>query len=436
MSRPLKIVLAVALVLVAIVLFALTPFGGSALRRLAIDVLTPEYHPPADAGDKTAIFDGLDADRPRIEIGLGKLADGFEQPVAVVPVPGEPGLLVVLEKAGKAWWFDRAETQTRGVLVDVPVLVAGEQGLLGIVFHPRFAENGRFFVNATVAADRGDVTRVMRFAIPAGSDLRQAKPTLEQTVIEIEQPYQNHNAGDLAFGPDGMLYVGLGDGGFADDPHGHGQDRTTLLGAMLRLDVDGATAERGYAIPPDNPFAGAPSDPDGTPRPEIWAWGLRNPWRYSFAPDGRLVIGDVGQDMYEEVTLVGAGQNAGWAIREAAHCFPPEVDDCPTEGLIDPIYEYGRQDGGSITGGHVYTGDGIPELKGRYVFGDFLSGRLWALDLPPTSATPGAKPDGIAQVHSLGRWGILVSAFGRTADGEVLAVDFGGGAIYQLVAAR
>ncbi len=436
MSRLRKILLVLLAVVVAVVLFALTPFGGQALRRLAVDVFTPEYHPPAGADDKVAIFDGLDADRPRIEVGLAPVAEGFTGPVAAIAVPGDRGLMVVLEKSGKAWWFDWAQPETRGVLLDLPVLVAGEQGLLGLAFHPDFAANGRFFVNATVAADGRDVTRVLRFAVPPGSDLRSAKPTLEQTVLEVDQPYQNHNAGDLAFGPDGMLYVGLGDGGFKDDPHGDGQNRATLLGSMLRIDVDGATAERGYAIPADNPFAGRPSAAEGEPRPEIWAWGLRNPWRYAFAPDGRLIVADVGQDLYEEVTIIGAGQNGGWNVREAEHCFPADVSDCPSEGMVDPIYSYGRRDGQSITGGFVYTGERVPALAGRYVFGDFISGRLWALDLPSADAAPGQGSAGRGTVHSLGRWGILVSSFGTTPEGELLAVDFGSGTLYQLVAAR
>lgn len=423
MKTRTRILIGVGVVVLALGVFVMTEPGQNLLRRQAIEVFTPEYVPPPDASDKTAIFDGLDAERPRIDIRLARVAEGFKAPLAVAAVPGAPTLLIVLEKSGKAWWVDRTAPDQRGVLLDIKVVDLSEQGLLGLAFHPKFTENGLFFANVTVAVDGAEVTRVLRFAVPAGADLRQAKPELQQIVLEVPQPYQNHNAGDLVFGPDGMLYVGLGDGGFINDPHAHGQNRETLLGTMLRIDVDGATAERGYAIPPDNPWV------DQAPiRPEIWAYGLRNPWRYTFAPDGRLIIADVGQDAWEEVTILGKGENGGWNVREAGHCFPAGETGCPAEGMVDPIYEYGREDGASITGGYVYTGQAIPELAGRYVFGDFLSGRLWALDLP--------QPGEEAKVHSLGRWGVLVASFGRDAAGEMFAVDFGGGAVYQLVASK
>ena len=198
---------------------------------------------------------------------------------------------------------------------------------------------------------------------------------------------------------------------------------------MLRIDVDAASPTapidgRAYGIPADNPFVGRPDA-----RPETWAIGLRNPWRFSFAPDGRMVVGDVGQNRYEEVSIVAAGDNLGWKIREANRCFEPE-QQCATDGLVDPIYTYDhREDGASITGGYVYTGTAIPALVGKYVFGDFTSGRVWALDLP-------ASLPGTSTVTALGRFQSLISTFGRTPDGEVLLADFGAGAIYTLVPAQ
>ncbi|HHO50385.1 MAG TPA: dehydrogenase, partial [Deltaproteobacteria bacterium] len=225
-----------------------------------------------------------------------------------------------------------------------------------------------------------------------------------------------HDAGQLAFGPDGMLYVGLGDGGFRNDPLGAGQDRSTLLGSMLRLDV--RTPGR-YAVPDDNPFVGIAGV-----RPEIWAYGLRNPWRYSFTPDGRLVVADVGQNTWEEIDLVSRGDNLGWSLREGSSCFEPPKG-CPTVDLTDPIYTYGRKDGGSVTGGVVWTAPG--PLQGRYLFGDFSTGRLWALRLPQPGAAAGQ-----AEVTALGRFDLRPSAFGRAPDGRVWVAGFARGAIYQI----
>jgi glucose/arabinose dehydrogenase len=212
-----------------------------------------------------------------------------------------------------------------------------------------------------------------------------------------------------------MLYVGLGDGGAANDPQDNGQKPGALLGKMLRLDVDGASL-----VPSDNPFVGR----EGW-RPEIWAYGLRNPWRYVFAPDGRLVVADVGQNLWEEVSVVGRGDNMGWARREGAHCFPPKRQ-CSAEGMVDPIHEYGREEGISITGGVFATGDAVPALRGKYLFADFGSGRFWAIDLPK-----GVQR--VDTVHSLGRWPVTPSAFGRDAAGNVYVADFARGIVYRFV---
>ena len=237
--------------------------------------------------------------------------------------------------------------------------------------------------------------------------------------MTVFQPYANHDAGQLAFGPDGMLYIGWGDGGFRNDPKGSGQDRQTMLGAMLRVDIDNPDGGRAYGIPADNPFVN-----DAGTLDEIYAIGLRNPWRYSFAPDGRLVVADVGQDLWEEVSIVPAGGNLGWNLREGFHCFPPG-GSCPSdEPLVEPIYEYGRDDGNSITGGFVDT-SGDEKLNGLYVFGDFVTGRLWAIDLPES---------GTATPRALGRWPILPSTFGQDTQGRVYVADFGSGTIYRIQA--
>jgi glucose/arabinose dehydrogenase len=215
-----------------------------------------------------------------------------------------------------------------------------------------------------------------------------------------------------------MLYIGFGDGGSADDPHGNGQNLSTLLSKMLRIDVDRRDPGLQYAIPKDNPFVGKAGA-----RPEIWAYGLRNPWRYSFDPRGRLIVADVGQNHEEEIDIVERGANLGWNRREGRHCFPIG-QSCDAKGLVDPIFEYGRGDGISVTGGYVYQGKALPELAGKYIFGDYGSGRVWALDLPDTIKPTTAKV--------LGVWPRTFSTFGRDGSGEIYAGDYASGEIVRM----
>lgn len=348
---------------------------------------------------------------PRITIA--KVASGFTQPTDVQFPPGRSDLAIVLGKKGTAWWVRPADGST-GRWFTVDVSTASEQGLLGLAFHPKFAENGLFYLNYTLP--RSGTTRIAEWSVASGADPTAATPTEKRVLLEVPQPYANHNAGQLQFGPDGFLYIGLGDGGSGGDPHGHGQNPNTLLGSMLRIDVDRAGEGTPYAIPPDNPFVG-----NAAARQEVWAYGLRNPWRYAFAPDGRLVVADVGQNAWEEVDIVEKGGNYGWNVREGRHCYEP-ARNCATDGLIEPIFEYGRDLGASITGGYVYDG-AIAELKGRYLFGDFATGRVWALELP----------DGVRPVEAveLGKFPIALVTFGRDAAGEVYLADFGEGVLYR-----
>ncbi|MCB9761516.1 MAG: PQQ-dependent sugar dehydrogenase [Alphaproteobacteria bacterium] len=402
-------------------LAVLAALNVEGLRRVAIEQLTPDYDVEA-ASDFQPTYAGKDADRQRVPITLTQMAPGVPQPTDIQFVPGDDSLMIVLGKQGTAKWFDLSDGSS-GVLLEVEVLTASEEGLLGLAFHPDYAQNGAFYINYVTnrRSDGRDISRVHEVRVPPGADLRAAKPELKRVLMEVAQPYQNHDAGQLAFGPDGQLYIGWGDGGYRYDPHNHGQDTRTWLGAMLRVQATPDGPEP-YVVPADNPFVG-----DERYQPEIWAYGLRNPWRYAFAPDGRLVVADVGQDLYEEVSVVGAGDNMGWKIREATHCFEPK-EDCPTQGLVDPIYEYGRDEGQSITGGYVYTGAAVPALQGLYVFGDFVGGRLWAIPLPAqvSNSTP------LVEARTLGRWPILPSTFGQDARGEVYVADFASGAIYRI----
>lgn len=380
-----------------------------ALPRIALIILLfgCTKASPSGAAVNPEKASGLDTKRAQIAVALNPVLKA-DQPTDIQAVPGLD-LLIVLEKGGKARWFE-PKSGKAGAWFDVTVNTRSEQGLLGIAFHPKYRENGRFLLNYNLDVDGKRVTRIDEWT--GGPDPRTAKATRVRTVLEVGQPYANHDAGQIIFGPDGMLYVGFGDGGAANDPHGHGQNLNTLLGAMLRLDVD---SKQPYAVPKDNPFVGKAGA-----RPEIWAYGLRNPWRYSFAPDGRLVVADVGQNTWEEITIVGKGENHGWATREAHVCFPIG-ETCQQGAMVDPVYAYPRADGNSVTGGYVYTGSKIPQLKGKYVFGDFGSGRIWALDLPK-AATRVPEEKAIA----LGRFGINPSTFGVGNDGALYVGDFRG----------
>jgi glucose/arabinose dehydrogenase len=288
---------------------------------------------------------------------------------------------------------------------------ASEQGLLGLAFHPRFAENGRLFVNYTDVA--GD-TVIARYQ--ASGD--RADPVSEVILLHIPQPFANHNGGALAFGPDGYLYVGTGDGGSGGDPQGNGQSLNTLLGKILRLDVDGGGP---YAIPADNPFAGSAGG-----APEIWAYGLRNPWRIAYdRPTGDLYIGDVGQNRWEEIDVVPAGApggaNFGWNIREGLHAYAGD----PTSGLIEPAAEYSHDFGCSVTGGLVVHDPALPAWDGTYLYGDYCSGRVWGLR---------RSADGTWLNGLLYESGVSISSFGEGADGRIYLLDYAG-TIYRLAAA-
>lgn len=390
--------------------------GCAAARRAVINLFTPEYEPPRDPQRLTPVFEGPDAARERIAVGLVRVADGVTQPTDVQFSPG--GAMVVLEKEGRAWWF---KDGARSVLTDVKVATDSEEGLLGLAFHPRYAENGRFYLNYVVREDGDDFTIIAAYEMEP--ERPESAARLREVVLKVAQPYSNHNAGQLAFGPDGMLYAGFGDGGWAGDPKDNGQNPATLLGKMLRIDVDRKDPGLAYAVPQDNPFVGQPGH-----RPEIWALGLRNPWRYAFDAQGRLIVADVGQDKWEEIDWVVRGGNYGWDEREGRHCHEPATG-CQS-GFAEPIYEYGRDDGSSITGGYVYEGPAIAALRGKYVFGDFLSGKLWAVDVP---AEPGAA---VHRAFTLGGWPVLVSSFGRDGAGELYVASFAPGAVYKIVPAQ
>lgn len=297
-------------------------------------------------------------------------ADGLDRPVGAYAPPGDTERLFVLEQVG------RIRIVRQGQVLSEPFLDlrdrvgshASEQGLLGLAFHPRYAENGYFFVNYT---DRRGDTVVARLRVSA--DPNRADPASETVLLRIPQPYANHNGGHLAFGPDGYLYIGMGDGGSAGDPQGNAQNPHSLLGKLLRIDVDGGTP---YAIPPDNPFV------NGGGRPEVWALGLRNPWKFAFDPaTGALFIGDVGQNAWEEIDYLPpnapGGANFGWDYREGRH--PYEGTLPAGVSFVEPVWEYGHDQGCSVTGGVVVRDPNLPAFWGVYLFGDYCSGLVWGL---------------------------------------------------------
>jgi uncharacterized repeat protein (TIGR01451 family) len=293
------------------------------------------------------------------------------------------------------------------------VSCCGERGLLGLAFPPHYANKGYFYVNYTDASGN---TVVARYHVTMDPDV--ADPNSEEILLTIIQPFANHNGGHLAFGPDGYLYIGTGDGGSGGDPHNNGQSLTTLLGKILRIDVE--SGARRYAIPPTNPFASISAY-----RGEIWAFGLRNPWRFSFdRQTGDLYIGDVGQSAYEEIdfqpTSSSGGENYGWRIMEGTHCY--NASSCTRSGLTFPVVEYDHSQGCSVTGGVVYRGQRFPRLAGKYLYGDYCSGRIWGLTLLSDSQENTQLFDAPYPI----------STFGEDEAGEVYLADYDAGAIYQI----
>ena len=287
------------------------------------------------------------------------ITDGLEKPLFLTHASDGSGRLYIVEQPGRIRLVEDGLVAPVAFLdIADRVRFGGERGLLGLAFHPDYGRNGRFFVNYTRRDDGATVLSEFRRSSVSGVALRD-----ERILMVVAQPYANHNGGMVTFGPDGYLYIGRGDGGSVGDPDNRAQNSNDLLGKILRIDVNAGVP---YAIPRDNPFV------NGGGRPEVYAVGLRNPWRFSFDPEtGSLWVADVGQDLWEEVDLVTRGGNYGWRVMEGAHCYNPAVA-CPTAGLALPVMEYGHEEErGSIIGGYVYRGRAIPGLRGKYVSGDF-----------------------------------------------------------------
>ena len=386
---------------------------GACSSRSPTSVPEPGGAAPPDEGSassKTRPRPALDS----VGIELQEVAAGFEQPLFATHSGDGSGRLFVVEQTGAVRIVSGGRVQAEAFLdLSEQVVVGSEQGLLGLAFHPSYEDNGRLFVNYT---DLDGDTVVAEYAGAGG----RADSSSARVLITIEQPFSNHNGGALAFGPDGYLYIATGDGGSGGDPMGNGQSLDTLLGKLLRIDVGATTGDLPYGIPDDNPFVGR----DGA-RPEIWAYGLRNPWRFSFdAATDELWIGDVGQSELEEIDHSGEGRgvNFGWNVMEGNACFEP-VSGCDRSGLELPVAQYSHDLGCSVTGGYVYRGRAQRALRGAYLFSDYCSGTIWGLD----AAQPGA---GVVRLLESGR---AVSSFGVDEDGELYLTDRGSGTLFRIV---
>jgi glucose/arabinose dehydrogenase len=358
---------------------------------------------------------GTDPPPPDAELRAIQVAEGLRSPVYLTSPPDDERLFIV-EQVG------RIRILKNGDLLPTPflditdrVVSGGERGLLSVAFHPDYGSNGAFFVNYTGA---GGATRVERYQ--ASSDPDRADVESAQLVLTAAQRYSNHNGGLVKFGPDGMLYVGMGDGGSGGDPQGHGQNRSTLLGALLRLDVDAAVP---YGIPADNPYLGAVGA-----RPEIWATGLRNPWRFSFDfEEDMIYIADVGQNRLEEINARPAadgGLNYGWNLMEGSACYP-SGSNCDARDLVLPVLDYGNSaQGCSVTGGYVYRGSALPQLRGHYFYGDYCRGAVRSFRLTADGEAVDRREWPLGQLGS-------ISSFGEDSARELYVVVHQG-RIYRL----
>ncbi len=351
------------------------------------------------------------------QLDLQRVASGFNMPLFLTHAGDGSGRMFIVEKGGRIQILRNGQKAATPFL-DITAIVnsaASERGLLGLAFHPKYKDNGLFFVYYNDST--GDLN-IVRYKASSNPDV--ADPSAAKLILKItHRAFSNHNGGMLAFGPDGYLYVGIGDGGSGGDPNRNGQNPKVLLAKLLRIDVDSGDP---YGIPSDNPFS------DGKQgRPEVWAYGLRNPWRFSFDREtSDLYIADVGQDAYEEIDVQKAGTkgglNYGWNIMEGLHCYPASAN-CSKEGLVLPVFEYDHSQGISVTGGYVYRGQKYPKLQGYYFFADYGSGRIWAMKADSSGAYKTAEALASGQT---------ISSFGEDEAGEVYLTNLATGEIYQL----
>jgi len=369
-------------------------FLGALISYLGIAGLKEIY-----ALELVQVFQNVRLSRPIFLTSAG------DQSNRIFIVEQEGVIKVVSQKTKRAQVFLDITDRVRNI--------GNEEGLLSIAFHPKFHDTGFLYVNYSASFPRRTI--ISRFRI--SNDPNKVLSKSENRILEIKQPYGNHNGGQIEFGKDGYLYIGMGDGGSAGDPQEHGQNLKTLLGALLRIDVDHKGLKKGYSIPSDNPFRNVRGA-----KQEIWAYGLRNPWRFSFdRQTGELYAGDVGQDEYEEIDLIEKGKNYGWNIMEGKHCYSSgwlsALRNCNQEGKVLPLVEYNHSQGISVTGGYVYRGQKIKYLQGTYIYADFGSGKIWGLT---------RRNNRVVSNQLLVDTNLLISSFGEDEEGEIYVVDLGG----------
>ena len=342
-------------------------------------------------------------------ITLSTVVTGLSSPVGMESAHDGTGRFFVVQQGGTIRIVQNGSVSVTPFL-DITSLVesGGEKGLLGLVFHPDFSTNRKFYVDYTHRTGTQLQTFIVEYLVSAGNP-NLADASTARILLTINQPFDNHKGGQLVFGADGFLYIGMGDGGSGGDPQGNAQNTNALLGKILRIDVNTTSAGKPYGIPASNPFAA------GGGAPEVYAYGFRNPWRFSFdTATSRLFVGDVGQDAFEEVDIVEIGKNYGWNVMEGTHCY--NASTCSSAGLTPPIVDYAHSEGESVTGGFLYRGTAIPGMVGRYIFGDFISGKIWIL------TESGATWDRTLAL-STGRG---ISSFARDDNGEIYVIDYAG----------
>ena len=403
---------------------ATVSFGGTAATGVAlVNSTTITASTPAHAAGAVNVVvtntdtkngtltNGYTYTAPTGTLALSTVVSGLSSPVGMERPPGDNRFFII-EQRGTIRILQNGALLP-GNFLDLQSTVnydGQEQGLLGIAFSPNYATDRKFYVNYT--QDEGNrETHISEFTTMA-SDPNTADPNSERVLLVVNQPFPNHKGGQLVFGPDGFLYIGLGDGGSGGDPLGNGQNTSTFLGKMLRINVNPPFATgKEYGIPADNPFVA------GGGLPEIFAYGLRNPWRFSFEPvTNRLFVADVGQDSWEEIDILQKGGNFGWNVMEGMHCYPPGTATCDMTNKILPIFEYSHSDGVAVIGGYAYKGTAIPSLANKYIFAD-LTGKVWSLtEAPANTWTRGNLLD----------TGLTFTSFGRDAAGELYLVDYNG----------
>jgi glucose/arabinose dehydrogenase len=364
------------------------------------------------------------------EIHLQAMAKGLDKPVAISHAGDGSGRLFVLEQEGQLRVIDKGVLQPEPLLdIRAKISSGGERGLLGLAFHPKFKQNGLLYFNYT-AKQPNLKSFISEFRFKGATI--DAKS--ERVLLSYDQPWGNHNGGQLAFGPDGYLYIGVGDGGSGNDPQNNGQNLSTLLGSILRINVDHKSDDKEYSIPADNPFINTPNA-----HPEIYAYGLRNPWRFSFdRQSGQLYAADVGQNEIEEIDIIEKGKNYGWRVMEGPQCTPGVDKKCNIGGYTLPIYSYRHDVGRSITGGYVYRSKAIPGLCGTYLYGDFVNQAIWGLRYRDGEVVQHKTLYNPKSLFSLAidyfrDDGLLISTFGEGEEGEVYVGAYQSGTIYRIV---